>query len=159
MSIYFKSVMKISRFSFIAILAISMLGVITVSPEAHAGKSSLAVTIDGLKNKDGQVCLSLFSQSQGFPDRQDRTVAVKCIRSSDVSRGVNFVNLDPGSYAVALCHDANLDGKMNTGFLGIPKEGFGFSRNPRIINAPPSFQDAVILVLGQSNIQIKVNYL
>ena len=135
------------------------IGAISISPAAHAGKSNLAVTIDGLRNKDGQVCLSLFSRSIGFPDRQDRTVIVKCIRSIDVSRGVNFENLDPGNYAIALLHDANSDGKMNTGFFGIPKEGFGFSRNPKISKGPPKFQNAVIAVAGQSAIQIKVNYL
>ncbi|WP_373546957.1 DUF2141 domain-containing protein [Chamaesiphon sp.] len=134
-------------------------GTISISPAAHAGKSSLTVTIDGVNNKNGQVCLSLFSQSQGFPNRQDRAVAVKCIQSGDVSRGITFGNLEPGSYAVALLHDANSDGKINTGFLGIPKEGFGFSRNPQVSNGPPSFQDTTIVVVGQSTTQIRASYL
>jgi uncharacterized protein (DUF2141 family) len=135
------------------------IGALSISPAAHAGKSSLAVTIDGLRNKDGQVCLSLFSRSSGFPDRPDPTVIVKCIRSGDVSLGVKFENLDPGNYAVALLHDANFDGKMNAGFFGIPKEGFGFSRNPKVSKGPPKFQNAVFGVVGQTAIQIKVNYL
>ena len=117
--------MKISKFcSIFAVLVMSIGGTISISPAAHAGKSSLMVTIDGVKNKNGQVCLSLFSQSPGFSDRQDRAVAVRCIRSGDVSRGITFENLDPGSYAVALLHDANSDGKINTGLLGILTEGF-----------------------------------
>ncbi|HEY2111819.1 MAG TPA: DUF2141 domain-containing protein, partial [Dongiaceae bacterium] len=36
----------------------------------------------------------------------------------------------PGAYAVALFHDENADGHLNTSALGIPTEGAGFSNNP-----------------------------
>nr|WP_245817423.1 DUF2141 domain-containing protein [Hydrococcus rivularis] len=72
---------------------------------------------------------------------------------------VTFENLQPGSYAVAVLHDANNDGEANRNALGIPVEGFGFSRNPVIRTGPPKFNDAVVLVLGSSTkIQIQLNY-
>lgn len=53
-----------------------------------------------------------------------------------------FKNLESGSYAVALFHDKNSNEKLDTNFIGIPKEGFGFSNNPRVLTGPPSFNKA-----------------
>lgn len=130
-----------------------------MSSNANASSSSLTVAIDGLRNQNGQVCLSLFSQSEGFPDQIGRAVSVQCIQANEASSSITFENLNPGQYAVALFHDANMDGKLNTGFLGIPREGFGFSRNPQIGTRAPRFEDAALLLTSQStSIQIQLNY-
>lgn len=121
--------------------------------------SRLTVEIKGLKNQKGSLRLSLFSNEQGFPNRSDRAIAFRCVEAKEAPVSVTFDQLAPGRYAVAVIHDANNDGKLNTGILGIPKEGFGFSRNPRIGIGAPSFQDTAISVTGESTIQIKLNYL
>jgi uncharacterized protein (DUF2141 family) len=134
-------------------------GVFMTSSDAGAVvNNSLTVTIEGLKNQEGQVCLSLFSSAQGFPDESDRAVASRCIRAESIPLSVTFSNLSPGNYAVAVIHDANNDGKLNTGFLGIPKEGIGFSQNPRLRFSAPSFEDTSLSIseLGiQAQVQLK----
>ncbi len=130
-----------------------------MSPNANASSGSLTVAINGLKNQKGQICLSLFSQSEGFPGKSDRAVAVQCVQTSEASLGVTFKNLNPGNYAVALFHDVNADGKLNTGLFGIPKEGFGFSRNPRVRTRAPRFDEAALaLSSANNNIQIRLKY-
>jgi uncharacterized protein (DUF2141 family) len=141
-------------------MAIAITGVGLIAPPATAASSNLSVMIEGLKNNQGQVCARLFAQSNGFPDRQDKAVANQCIKANKIETGFKFTNLAPGSYAVAIFHDANADGKLNTGVFGIPSEGLGCSRNPRGLVGPPRFQDAVFLVVGPNNeIQVKLNYL
>lgn len=123
-----------------------------------APNSLLTVEIGGLRNQNGTLCLSLFSSEQGFPNQSDQAPASRCIQAGETS--ATFDQLAPGRYAVAVFHDANKDGKLNTGFLGIPKEGFGFSRNPRIATRAPSFRDTAFLVSGESTkIQINLKYL
>jgi uncharacterized protein (DUF2141 family) len=122
--------------------------------------SDLTVELDGLKNKDGQVCLSLFSGSKGFPDREKNALQKQCIVNDGSPLSVTFKNLPLGSYAVAVLHDANQDNKINSNFLGIPTEGFGFSGNPAIISGPPKFNESAIVVTGSSTkIQIQLMYL
>lgn len=121
--------------------------------------SRLTVEIKGLRNQKGSLRLSLFSSEQGFPNGSDRAVAFHCVEPKETAVSVTFDQLAPGRYAVAVIHDVNNDGKLNTGILGIPKEGFGFSRNPRIGIGAPSFQDTAFLVAGESTIEIKMNYL
>jgi uncharacterized protein (DUF2141 family) len=147
--------------SIVTALVLSVAEVVTISQTAQAGMpSNLTVMVDGLRNKTGQVCASVFAQSTGFPGQRDRAVAAKCIRSTNLTQGFKFDNLKPGSYAVALFHDANADGKLNTGLFGIPSEGMGCSRNPRGLTGAPRFQDAVIMVVGSDNtIQVELNYL
>lgn len=75
------------------------------------------------------------------------------------SQLVTFQNLQPGSYAVAILHDANSDSEVNRNLLGIPQEGFGFSRNPVIRAGAPNFSDTVIFVAGpRTNIEVQLNY-
>jgi uncharacterized protein (DUF2141 family) len=139
---------------------IATAGVVIISPVAQAVDTNLTVMVDGLRNKQGQICARLFAQSNGFPDLQDKAVANQCIKATKIASGFKFTNLAPGSYAVAIFHDANADGKLNTGLFGIPSEGLGCSRNPRGLVGPPKFQDAVIFVIGPNNeIKVQLNYL
>lgn len=123
-----------------------------------ASNSSLTVEVNGLRDQKGIVCLSLFSDEQGFPNQSDRAIAFRCIQAKETS--ATFDQLAPGRYAVAVIHDANEDGTLNTGLLGIPKEGFGFSCNPQIGTHAPSFSEAAIVVSGESTkIQVNMKYL
>lgn len=54
---------------------------------------------------------------------------------------IAFDGLPHGDYAFAVIHDENGNNKLDT-MLGIPKEGFGFSRNPAITFGPPRFTAA-----------------
>ncbi|KYC41284.1 hypothetical protein WA1_22635 [Scytonema hofmannii PCC 7110] len=123
-------------------------------------KSQLTVEINGLKNRQGQVCLSLFASSRGFPSNSSSAIQSQCVAIAATPLSVTFKNLQPGSYAVAVLHDTNKDNKANRNGLGIPIEGFGFSENPVIRTGPPRFNDAAVLVAGSTtNIQIQLNYL
>ncbi|MEC4816969.1 MAG: DUF2141 domain-containing protein [Scytonema sp. PMC 1069.18] len=122
--------------------------------------SQLTVEIEGLRNQKGQVCLSLFASSTGFPDNATKAVENRCVAITAKTLSVTFQNLRPGSYAVAVLHDVNRDNTANRNGLGIPLEGFGFSENPVILTSPPRFNDAAVLVAGSNtNIQIRLNYL
>jgi uncharacterized protein (DUF2141 family) len=147
------------RHLFVA-LFLSVAEVTMMLPKANAGNGNLTVMVDGFRNKNGQVCASLYSRSNGFPMQQNRADSIKCVRINKITSGIKFDNLTPGSYAVAIFHDANSDGKLNTGLFGIPSEGLGCSRNPKGGVGAPSFQDAAILVVGSSDvIQVQLRYL
>jgi uncharacterized protein (DUF2141 family) len=122
--------------------------------------SQLTVEVDGLRNQQGQICLSLFASGRGFPSSGADAIENRCVAITVSPPLVTFKELQPGSYAVAVLHDVNSDSKANRNFLGIPIEGFGFSRNPVIRTGPPKFNSTVVLVAGPStNIQIQLNYL
>ena len=72
---------------------------------------------------------------------------------------MRFDGLPSGDYALALIHDENGNGKLDT-VMGIPREGFGFSRNPAIRFGPPKFVESRIEVTsGGVDETVKVKYL
>lgn len=72
---------------------------------------------------------------------------------------LRFEGLPSGTYAVSLFHDENANGRLDT-VLGIPREGFGFSRNPPIRFGPPRFSAArFALTSGDSVERVRLKYL
>ncbi len=144
-----------------SLLLMSVIGNLIVSSSARAvANSNLTVSINGLKNQRGQVCLSLFSSGKGFPTSSGRAVQSRCLKVADSALTDRFQNLKAGNYAVAVFHDANGDGTLNRNVLGIPTEKFGFSQNPRIFTGPPKFGDSAVLVAGpETKIQIQLQNL
>ncbi|MEH1908842.1 MAG: DUF2141 domain-containing protein [Nostoc sp.] len=144
----------------VTMLLLSVLGNLAWSFSAQANfNGKLTIEIDGLKNKEGQVCASLFASSQGFPSDRDRVLQKQCSKITDIPLTISFENLKAGSYAVAVFHDQNNDRTLNSNGLGIPKEGFGFSSNPEIRTRAPKFSEAAFLVAGpNTNIQIQLKY-
>lgn len=63
----------------------------------------------------------------------------------------DFEDIPSGSYALVVLHDENMNGKLDTNWLGIPKEGYGFSNNakPAAFHAP-SFSDASFVYDGKT---------
>ncbi|MBT9312739.1 DUF2141 domain-containing protein [Leptothoe kymatousa] len=139
-----------------------VLGVVTLLLGAYPGQAQtepaqLTVDIRGFKAPQGQVCLNLFDSSTGFPS--DRNQALQSLCQAATETAVIFEDLAPGSYAVSVFHDANEDNELNRNFVGMPTEGFGFSRNPTVRVGPPKFGDAVVLVAGtETHIEIELSY-
>lgn len=120
---------------------------------------SLSVAIAGLKDPQGDVHFSLFSSAEGFPGSGEQAIAKGSTSASKTPPSFTFENLQPGQYAVAVFHDANGDGILNRGLMGIPREGFGFSNNPKILMGAPSFKRAAIAVeSGNLEICIQLKY-
>ena len=63
--------------------------------------------------------------------------------------------MDLGTYAVKLFHDANDNGRLDTNWIGIPKERFGFSNNAMGRFGPPDF-DAVRFALDGPRLELEI---
>jgi uncharacterized protein (DUF2141 family) len=120
--------------------------------------ATLKVDVDALRNQRGLIRLCLTAAADNFPRCVDDDRAVS--RSVPASmQSVAYDGLPPGGYAIAVIHDENGNGKLDT-FAGIPREGFGFSRNPRIAFGPPSFSAARFdLVQGSDAQTIRMRYM
>lgn len=72
---------------------------------------------------------------------------------------IRITGIVPGHYALSVLHDENGNSRLDRR-LGIPREGFGFSRNPRILFGPPSFAAAQFLITSGTNVQtVRLKYL
>ena len=114
----------------------------------------LNITVSGLKNTVGIIQIGIYNNKESFP-RVDRQYKLCFIEPKELSVVCTIRDLPEGEYAVALFHDQNADGICNTNFLGIPREGYGFSKNfkPRLL--VPDFNDCKIDL--SSNMSITIN--
>lgn len=122
--------------------------------------SDLPVTVSGLRSAQGVVRIALCSPEGGFPDCQGKVVRSAVVKISNGAATAVFQNVPRGKYAVSLFHDANGNGRLDT-FVGIPREGFGFSRNPPLKPRAPRFSEAEIeFVPGKSqDLAIRMRYI
>jgi uncharacterized protein (DUF2141 family) len=118
----------------------------------------LTLIISGLRSEDGVVCISLFNNETGFPTDGTKAIRKSCVPITGTPLVASF-DVPYGNYAVSLLHDENEDGRLNTGFLGIPREGIGFSNNPRIIAGTPSFTTTEFkFTQGSDDVQVNIKY-
>ena len=57
--------------------------------------------------------------------------------------------VEPGEYAISVHHDDNDNGKMDTNFIGIPKEPTGLSNGAVPKFGPPKYRDAAFRVTNE----------
>ena len=118
----------------------------------------LDVGIDHLRSARGLLRICLTADPDNFPNCVDDADAATRSVPANV-REVRFAGLPHGSYAVAVIHDENGNAKLDT-FAGIPREGFGFSRDPAIRFGPPRFAAARFTIADDAQMQqIRMHYI
>jgi len=142
----------------------------------ESSTGNVTIEVNALRNQEGNVCLKLFDNSEGFPNDDESALQKTCVpieaatgvapdtdasESESVSEPVSepvptisaspsfrytFENLAYGNYAVAIYHDRNSNERLNRGLFGIPEEGYGFSNDAPANLGPADFDDAVFAV-------------
>jgi uncharacterized protein (DUF2141 family) len=107
-----------------------------------ASENRLRVRVVGLRNEEGEVRCSLFSSAEDFPANADLLATTVTAPIADRTAICEFSTIAPGTYAVVLFHDENSDGKFKRNWLGLPKEGYGFSNDAPTRWHAPSFDAA-----------------
>lgn len=140
---------------------VALIVAVTLGAEpGHAATAELRLCLEGLRSTRGMLRLCLAREAAAFPD---------CKAGASVRRDMpigaapdhcfTLTALPPGPYAISLFHDENANARLDK-TMAIPREGFGFSRNPKIGFGPPRFDDARIDVkAGQNAETIRVRYL
>lgn len=132
----------------------------TLSTLERAWLGTLTLEIAALRNDAGLVNVALFNNPDGFPTDPSKAVQSGSYPITQSPLLIQFADLPPGSYAVAVHHDENMDEMLNCNALGIPKEGIGFSGNPKIWKGAPSFQRSLFQFAPSTTIvSITMKYL
>ena len=95
----------------------------------HLSAATLDLEIQGI-SQGGTLNLEISSSKEAFESDEDETGVVKRIVER-VGRGTyqRSFEIPPGTYAIKLHIDENENGKLDTNFIGIPKEQYGISNN------------------------------
>jgi len=128
-----------------------LISIISFSQENY----SLSIEFEGLKSDNGKLFIALYNQEADFLKNEIKGLEVDII---DGKAKANFDNLAKGIYAISSFHDKNNNGKMDTNFLGIPKEPVACSNNAKGSFGPPKFKDAKFSITdNKTHLKIKFN--
>jgi uncharacterized protein (DUF2141 family) len=118
----------------------------------------LEVNVEELRSNNGLLHVCVTRNENHFPDCAGDPAATKETFRVRDTRSVRFANLPSGQYAIAILHDENSNSRLDR-FAGIPREGIGFSRNPRFSFGPPSFAAARFRLNNGGDVQsIRMRY-
>lgn len=112
---------------------------------------SLTIQIKDLRSSKGQILVELL-------DGEEKQVAGINKKTTKNNCVFVFENLPPGKYAFKLIHDENGNKKLDTNWLGIPKEGIAFSNSPKMTFGPPSFEKIIFELNESAIIECKPYY-
>jgi uncharacterized protein (DUF2141 family) len=118
------------------------------------------VRILGIRSNNGTVDCALFDSPVGFPTEFLHSASsVMVLRVRNEQARCDFEDIPPGTYALAVIHDEDSNGKLNINWLGIPTEGYGFSNDARGVLGPPTFLAASFAYDGRSvDLTISLHY-
>jgi uncharacterized protein (DUF2141 family) len=125
------------------------------------GTVTLTVHVTGARNAKGKIRAALFQGAKGFPNDASQAIRTQAadIDPQALSAQIVLTNLHEGVYAVSVFHDENMNQKLDKNFMGVPKEGYGASNNPKKKMGPPDFEEAKFQVSGQAQLlEIKLMY-
>lgn len=111
------------------------------STKAKQEKGDLLLIIKGFENEEGKALIALANTEENYQSQSEayRTAKID-IENGEVQ--FTFEDLPFGEYAIKIFHDEDNDGELDTNFLGMPTEDYGFSNNARGSFGPASWQDA-----------------
>lgn len=137
---------------------LALAGALLVFGLAGAAEAAdLTVTVRHVRSAEGIITLSVFDSEQTFLG-DDTELASIDVQANQGDVPVVFKDLPPGHYAVAAFHDENASGEIDTNFLGIPTEGFGFSNGAKAFLGPPEFRDAAVPVETKAETKLDMSY-
>jgi uncharacterized protein (DUF2141 family) len=135
--------------------------VLLASTLTAAVAATLNLTVEDIRDDEGRIAIAIFSGEAGFPSDDAKAVKRVFVPLKNPSRSVTIAinDLPSGQYAIALFHDNNLSGKLETNLFGIPLKGYGFSNNVNPSLRSARFDEAVFTLPEQGrDLTIKMVY-
>ncbi len=128
---------------------------------APSGINAPEVLVTDVRSNEGSVYVFVYNYQNQYPDNPYRYFEFKKSESdfNGQAYSFNLDSLEAGMYAIAVFDDENANGEMDR-FLGIPREGYGFSNGgkPRFFKLP-RYEDLLVSITSdKSECVIEMRY-
>ncbi|RDY60040.1 DUF2141 domain-containing protein [Flagellimonas nanhaiensis] len=126
---------------------------IVLVPLSMFSQNKISVHVNNVDSKLGQVNVAVYDSDDSFLTFD----GVLKTESAPAEKGmVTLVieDLPVGEYALAVFHDENGNDKLDTNWLGIPKERVAFSKAKMRTFGPPKYKECAFKVNSDYEISI-----
>jgi uncharacterized protein (DUF2141 family) len=127
--------------------------------EGPDSATTLTVQVSGMNSARGEMAITVYgSDSKKFLAPKGKLLRVRPQAVAPTTQAC-FNLPGPGTYAVAVYHDANANEDFDRSVIGMPTEGFGFSNDAPTKFGLPAFEAVRFSVKAGSNLtRIKLRY-
>lgn len=132
-----------------------LLFLILLLPMTIFAQHKVTLHITNVKNTKGEIRAALYNTTENFLrfDKVFKAAAVKAMKGKTI---LIMEDIPSGTYAIAVFHDENSNKKLDTNFMGIPKEPLGFSLGKMKTFGPPSFKECSFELDSDKEITIEI---
>lgn len=103
-------------------------------------QGKLLIEISNIKTAKGKIWVGVYDKPEHYFE-QDKAI-IKAIEVSKTGKTYLTIHqLRYGTYAFALFHDLNNNGKLDQNIFGVPTEPYAFSRLPKSKWRLPKFEE------------------
>ncbi|TDU40495.1 uncharacterized protein (DUF2141 family) [Gelidibacter sediminis] len=115
----------------------------------------LILNITNIESVKGNLVVGVFNTEENFLENGS-AIKTYTYKVDKTSKQIVISDLPKGEYAISLFHDENSDAECNRNFLGIPKEGYGFSNNVKPKFSAPTYNDCKFTLSQDTTLTIKM---
>lgn len=116
---------------------------------------TLRLEVENITSTKGQLWFGVYDSEQNFLDKANAVAVFGQKIDKTGALTIKSDLLKYGTYAIAVFHDINNNGELDTNMWGVPKEPYAFSNPPKSKWRAPLF-DEVKFTFNQSNQQLKL---
>jgi uncharacterized protein (DUF2141 family) len=116
--------------------------------------AELVVKVSDVRTQKGRLLMAVFNSADAW-DGKAKAVASQALDATATEADFHFPGLAAGRYAVSVMHDENGNGKLDSNFLGMPTEGYGFSNDPQVMRKA-TFEEAAFTV-GTDDLTVELH--
>jgi uncharacterized protein (DUF2141 family) len=138
------------------LLGLCAAGGLMAQPKAEK-TGQVIVELVGVRSAKGLVLVAMYCGEAGFPSEFKKTCASKIVNAQKGRMRLVFDAIPAGEFAVSMFHDENANRTLDRNFLGMPKEGWGASRDAKASFGPPSYADARLSLSAGEKKQVVVH--
>lgn len=131
-----------ARTRFAALLAAPLIAFTApaFAEDAASPTGRVSLEISGIVSAGGEIAVALYAQDGAWLG--SNPVVAQRVPVSQGVMTIVFEDIAPGRYAASVYQDINANGALDTGFMGIPSEPYGFTAGAAARFGPPAFDAA-----------------
>ena len=136
-------------------LSVSILTLLFFSLSVQAQTGSVLFKVNGIQtDKGGSISTGIFTKDN-FPE-VGKAFMEKDVTVTGNEMEVLLKNVPIGTYGAVVFQDRNNNKKLETNFVGFPKEPIGFANDSRIKLGPTGFDTAAITVTEGQRVVVNI---
>lgn len=120
---------------------------------AGALAADLTIRVENVLPAGGVLRLGLYDAAL-YPDDNSKPIASADVPAIGGETIITLHGVAPGTYAIEAFQDVNANNKMDTTWMGLPLEPFGFSQDAKPFLSKPSFDDVKFTLAPGQNSQV-----